>query len=123
MKQKLSEHFYWHEFKCPCGKCESKPEDIAKDLLINLEDLRTIIDEPIVVTSGLRCKEYNQKVGGSPKSKHLSGLAADISVKHLTPVQIAYAAWLCGFRRIGVYPCHVHIDVAEGEYYWGGVYK
>ena len=37
-------------------------------------------NDPVVVTSGYRCKELNRLVGGCPTSNHLTGCAADIRV-------------------------------------------
>lgn len=44
-----------------------------------LQDLRTKWNQPICITSGFRSRELNSKVRGVPDSKHLLGLAADIT--------------------------------------------
>lgn len=43
-----------------------------------LDPLREAYGKPIIVTSGFRCKELNQAVGGAKSSQHLTGEAADI---------------------------------------------
>ena len=43
-----------------------------------LDPLREAIGSPVIVSSGYRCPELNNAVGGSPTSYHLLGLAADI---------------------------------------------
>jgi len=43
-----------------------------------LEPLRTLWGCPIKVTSGFRCPEVNQAVGGATGSAHLDGRAADL---------------------------------------------
>lgn len=43
-----------------------------------LDPLREAYGKPIRVTSGYRCPAVNAKVGGSPTSDHLRGMAADI---------------------------------------------
>lgn len=43
-----------------------------------LQPLRDIIKQPIVITSGYRCKRLNALVGGVSNSQHLIGQAADI---------------------------------------------
>lgn len=50
-----------------------------------LQPARNAICQPIVITSGFRCKKLNEMVGGKPNSYHLAGMAADIktpSVKY-----------------------------------------
>ena len=37
-------------------------------------------DDPVIVTSGYRCRELNRLVGGCPTSNHLTGCAADLHV-------------------------------------------
>ena len=43
-----------------------------------LEELRTLFGTKIVVLSGYRCEKLNTLIGGSKKSAHMQGLAADI---------------------------------------------
>ena len=43
-----------------------------------LEPIRTLIGKPIFITSGYRSEALNAAVGGSKKSQHTKGLAADI---------------------------------------------
>ena len=43
-----------------------------------LEPLREHFGEPVYVSSGYRCEELNQAVGGVPNSQHMRGEAADI---------------------------------------------
>lgn len=60
--------------------------DPGKQELINiavlcaaiLQPARDIVKKPLIVTSGFRCKELNQVVGGVSNSFHLRGMAADI---------------------------------------------
>jgi len=44
-----------------------------------LDPLREAWGRPITVNSGYRCPELNKAVGGSPKSHHQRGMAADIT--------------------------------------------
>ena len=50
-----------------------------------LDPLRDRYGKPIYVNSGYRCQALNKAVNGSKTSKHMEGLAADITVG--TPVQ------------------------------------
>jgi zinc D-Ala-D-Ala carboxypeptidase len=54
-----------------------------------LEQVRALLNAPIIISSGYRCPALNFAVGGSMKSAHISGFAADfIAPKFGTPKQI-----------------------------------
>ena len=76
-------NFRINEFVCRCG-CEMPPEarQNIEALVANVFDpLREAYGKPIYVNSGYRCEKHNKAVGGVPKSQHMLGQAADISVK------------------------------------------
>ena len=50
-----------------------------------LDPIREAWGEPIVVSSGYRCKELNALVGGVKNSHHMLGCAADITAPLLSP--------------------------------------
>lgn len=57
-------------------------EQIANlaELAAGLEEVRALLgDKPIHINSGYRCPVLNKNVGGSDKSAHMSGLAADFT--------------------------------------------
>ena len=64
----LTLNFSYDEVRCPCG-CGNA--DISKDLMDRLQLVRTVLDTPFIVTSGVRCKEYNIKEGGVEDSEHV----------------------------------------------------
>lgn len=70
----VSEHFLLSEFECKC--CKQVILNIK--LLEKLEILRRKMGEPIIITSGYRCPEYNRKIVGHPFSLHTQGRAVDI---------------------------------------------
>lgn len=45
-----------------------------------LDPVRESWGKPIIVTSGFRCKDVNDKVGGSKNSQHTKGQAADLDI-------------------------------------------
>lgn len=53
-----------------------------------LQPLRQSLGAPIVITSGLRPAWLNAAVGGSHKSAHVAGRAADIQVPGFSPVEV-----------------------------------
>jgi len=46
-----------------------------------LEPIRENLQTPMIVTSGFRCKELNDKIGGAQTSQHLYGEAVDFKPK------------------------------------------
>lgn len=71
------------------------PEQLAnlRRTAAMLEQLRTLLgNKPIVISSGFRSAAVNSLVGGSLKSAHLSGLAADLTCPSFgTPLQVCRA--------------------------------
>ena len=79
-KGDLSAHFSKKEFacRCGCGKCDPVPELVTK-----LEKFRELCgNQPLHINSVCRCEKHNAKVGGSPKSQHKLGHAADVRKIH-----------------------------------------
>ncbi|WP_409281505.1 D-Ala-D-Ala carboxypeptidase family metallohydrolase [Pseudomonas defluvii] len=60
-----------------------------KRLCATLEQVRSLVGRPVLVSSGYRSPALNRAVGGSPKSTHRLGLAADISVAGMAPLDLA----------------------------------
>ncbi len=62
---------------------DNRPSKCARELLHVLveqllDPIREAWGEPIVVSSGYRCKQLNELVGGAQYSHHLLGCAADL---------------------------------------------
>tara|TARA_R100001440_G_scaffold23689_1_gene38588 strand:+ start:17420 stop:17905 length:486 start_codon:yes stop_codon:yes gene_type:complete len=45
-----------------------------------LQPIRDALEMPVRVTSGYRCKKLNKAIGGSNRSQHITGEAADIEL-------------------------------------------
>lgn len=115
---KLSPNFSLHEFQCNDG---SHQVVLHPQLLTKLQQLRTTLNRPIIITSGYRSPSHNKAVGGSPTSQHLQGTAADIQVPGspaLTIDQLAHHAKNTGFTGIGRYTTFLHVDVRPHPSYW-----
>lgn len=72
------------------------------------------------LTSMYRTPDTNKSVGGSPKSQHILGRAAD---GRLQGVSVGvYAAMLMSFKAggVGLYANHVHWDVGRPPEFWRG---
>lgn len=82
-------YFDVSEFRCPCGECDGYPAYLNSKLLVRLDDLRKNFGKPVIITSGLRCKKYNNSLAGSSsKSKHMTGKAVDIYIDGVHPSKI-----------------------------------
>lgn len=104
----ISKHFKREEFECPCG-CGF--DTVDKQLIDYLEAIREHFGRPITITSGCRCPEYNEKIGGAPASQHVQGRAADIQVKETDVKEVQYfAKGLVQHGGVGSYDSFTHID-------------
>ena len=77
----------------------------------------------ITVTSGYRCKKFNDKIKGYHKSNHLSGIAADIKPSNgKLSLLDKYAKLVFYQGGVGTYSRHVHVDTGKFLRF-KGVYK
>lgn len=111
----ISKHFKLSEFESG----DTKEVKIDPELIEKLEKLRQRIGQPLVINSGYRTPEHNERVGGSPKSQHVEGRAADIrEVKGLSIDEMAILAESIGFGGIGKYSWGIHVDVRGEKARW-----
>lgn len=85
-----------------------------------LQPIRNYIGKPINITSGYRCKTLNDlpTINGAKNSEHLSGCAADITVKGMTPKQLIEKIKSSGveYRQlINEHNLWVHISYSKGN--------
>ena len=115
MGTRLTSNFNLEEFSCPC--CSRVSADFR--LVTGLQELREILNKPILVNSAFRCDNHNRSVGGAVNSNHMTGTAADIIVPGIEPLDLLVIAestvWLNGF---GVAERYLHVDVRRFREYW-----
>ena len=100
------------EFNCPC--CQKAIMDTRFLNMIN--QARDLANIPFNITSGYRCKNYNNVIGGVNESAHISGLAADISCENSSNRLIIIEALLdTGFKRIGIANNFIHMDCDDSK--------
>jgi uncharacterized protein YcbK (DUF882 family) len=62
--------FFKHrEFACNCNQCG--PADVDDALVALLDLIRDAVGQPIKITSGTRCIDYNKASSGAKRSFHL----------------------------------------------------
>ena len=110
-------YFKHSEFNCNCGGEDCKGEKMNYAFLDKLDRARGLADIKFKITSGFRCKEYNEDLikrgyKASRNSSHLKGLAADISVKDSKSRFIVInSLLLAGFTRLGIADTFIHVDL------------
>lgn len=83
------QYFTFHEFEYSVTASKYRidnkiPNDVVKNNILNLvsrvlDPARIALGKPIYISSGYRSQALNSCVGGVPASRHLIGLAADVS--------------------------------------------
>ena len=105
--------FSKEEMQCKCG-CGGLPRP---ELMEKLQDLRSLLGFPLVVTSGYRCAKHNEEVSASGKDgPHVRGLAVDIKVSGVDAYRVLRMALDLGFTGIGVkqktpFTKFLHLDI------------
>ena len=104
-------YFRIQEFVCHCGcGMPAEARQNIEALVANvLDPVREAYGKPIYVNSGHRCKVYNRKVGGVPRSQHLVGEAADIHCDD--NAKLAKLIVQQGrFDQLVIYPTFLHVS-------------
>jgi uncharacterized protein YcbK (DUF882 family) len=121
----LTKNFQLSEFSCHDGT--PVPSGLIGNVQLlanNLQVLRDDIGQSIIITSGYRSPSWNLKVKGRPKSYHMKAMAADITVKGMTPKQVhariekLIKAGKMKSGGLGLYPGFVHYDVRGRNARW-----
>jgi zinc D-Ala-D-Ala carboxypeptidase len=101
-------------FFCPCQRPECDAPMPSLALLQALDRIRSYVNMPVIVTSGVRCEPYNASIGGARDSAHLTGDAADLAAPTPTEMDaLVEASYAAGIMRRGVYQDgHLHVDVS-----------
>ena len=116
----ITEHFTLDELACKgirasCGGCKGLPiTPLLYFHMDRLEQLRTDLDCPLIITSGHRCDSHNAYCGGASNSMHLH-LATDVRAPTRddwvqTMDQVHELAIDIGFGGIGLYDTFIHLD-------------
>ena len=117
----LTDYFSRSEFACRGDNCCDHSAPVNMDLIYKLEMLRDQIG-PMTVNSGFRCRKHNADVGGTGKSQHTLGNAADIALDGRDIMDLKQRAVELGFRGIGMYSTFIHLDVRTNNFGWPNIW-
>lgn len=85
-----------------------------------LEEIRRSVDRPFKINSGFRCYAHNMNVGGAITSRHMRGMAVDISTVGWSPDDLHYLMFeITSYQDVenllssgmGVYKSWIHFDL------------
>lgn len=95
-------YFTRDEFACKGNDCCGGTNEIEDGFIDKLDDLRDKVGFPLIVTSGYRCPDHNDRVSSTGKDgPHTTGRAADLRVSRGNAYDTAHMAFVMGFTGIG----------------------
>lgn len=100
-------YFKESEFIMGGKPCFQYMDEVFLELL---DALRDEVGFPLKLNSTYRSPEYNKSIGGSKGSKHMEGIAADIScTDSVKRAKLVYTALDLGLT-VGVAKTFIHVD-------------
>ena len=110
---KLTKDFSREEFSC---NCNCGMDTVDAELLNILQRLRDYYKVTVIITSGNRCSDYNEQIGGAKSSYHTKSRAADFKVQGQTSEDVykLLDSWYPDQYGLGVYSGWVHLDTRSG---------
>jgi len=107
-------YFNYEEFNSP--DLDDSGKKVSNELISMLDVARKKYGKSISINSGYRTRDHNAKVGGTPNSSHLKGLAADIKCVNSTDrFKLEGILREVGFKRIGIGETFIHIDIDKDK--------
>lgn len=122
-KFNLSPHFTINEFERSATATAKKIDNtVPRELIPSLtnlcikvlEPLRSVVNQPIIVSSGYRCLALNKAVSGVATSQHMKGEAADI----VAPNKATLLEWYKILQQQGNYDQLILEHTAGKSNYW-----
>lgn len=105
---RLSEHFVLSEVASKDGAPLVK---VHPALILLLENVRRHFGQPVIVSSGYRTPDHNRAIGGAKDSVHMKGMAADIVVRGVMPLDVQNYLERLDIGGLGRYTAFTHVDV------------
>jgi uncharacterized protein YcbK (DUF882 family) len=127
----ITPHFNIWEFRCRANNELLINADVIAHIQ-RLEKFRQWYKRTMIVNSGFRTPEHNKRIGGSPNSQHINGIAADINLplgEFATFTKARKEEFLQNIKNkwyeickadglgggVGFYNTFVHLDSAKGK--------
>lgn len=115
--RQLSPHFRVFEFACHDGSDEVLVHPALPWLL---EAVRKAAGgRSLHINSAYRTVAYNAHIGGASRSRHITGQAADFTVRGLSVAQTYLVAKALAPGGLGGYRTFTHVDVQGLNRRWG----
>lgn len=107
-------YFNYEEFDSP--DVQGSGQLMDKKFLSMLDEIRELVGEPIIITSGFRTPAHNEAINGVEGSSHTKGLAVDIAVRNSRMrFKLLNAIQQVGINRIGIADDFIHIDIDKDK--------
>jgi hypothetical protein len=118
LDEQLSENFTLEELAARSGRY--RYARVSVELVEGLQAMRSAAGAPLDVRSAYRPPALNSSVGGARRSQHLAGRAADISIRGLSPLEVAALAieHLGSEIGIGLGRTTTHVDLRGSLTTW-----
>ena len=108
------------DLACECG---CKVNKMSSEFLTELKKLENKTGLKFHVTSGYRCRSYNNQVGGGKNSRHMYGMAVDIRYSNYYSKSKQLKKIVKHAKKSGYFTFvydeidHIHIDSTPGKYF------
>ncbi len=125
INQNSTKSFSAKELACRCEVCKGGLSEFGKnftmdeDFLFYLQEARELLDKPMVVSSGFRCRKHPQEAEKDDIGPHAQGKAVDILINGIWARRLILIAEIVGFTGIGIMQRgdiekrFVHLDTCE----------
>jgi hypothetical protein len=93
-------------------------DNLLELIVYCLQPIRDKLGKPMIISSGYRCEELNNKIDGVKNSQHTKGQAVDFKVNGMTVKEVINFIVDNGFefdQLINEYDMWVHISYAKGK--------
>ena len=120
----LAQHGAGFKLSSNFALVEMASKDGADEVLVHpalvllLQHLRDHFDAVVHVNSGYRSPAHNQAIGGAAQSRHLWGMAADVTVFGRSPDEVADYLESLDPGGLGRYRDFSHVDVEGDDRRW-----